>query len=163
LRLSPQYAPAAINLADLYRRLGRDAEGESMLRAAIAATPRDAGLHHALGLTLTRLKRSDDALEELRHATEIEPERARYAYVYGVGLHSAGRAGDAMAVLKANLARHPDDRDTLLALVAFNRDAGDIGSALGYAEQLTRIAPADPNLTRLVQELQNRAKKPDVP
>ena len=163
LRLSPQYAPAAINLADLYRRLGRDAEGESVLRAAIAATPRDAGLHHALGLTLTRLKRSDDALEELRHATEIEPERARYAYVYGVGLHSAGRAADAMTVLKANLARHPDDRDTLLALVAFNRDAGDIGSALRYAEQLTRIAPADPNLTRLVQELQNRARKPDVP
>ena len=163
LRLSPQYAPAAINLADLYRRLGRDAEGESVLRAAIAAAPRDAGLHHALGLTLTRLKRSDDALEELRHATELEPERARYAYVYGVGLHSAGRADDAVAVLKANLARHPDDRDTLLALVTFNRDAGDIVSALGYAEQLTRIAPADPNLARLVQDLRSRAKKPDVP
>ena len=134
-----------------------------MLRAAIAAAPRDAGLHHALGLTLTRLKRSDDALEELRHATELEPERARYAYVYGVGLHSAGRADDAVAVLKANLARHPDDRDTLLALVTFNRDAGDIVSALGYAEQLTRIAPADPNLARLVQDLRSRAKKPDVP
>src|SRR5256886_13104034 len=35
LRLSPQYAPAAINLADLYRQLGRDQEGESVLRAAI--------------------------------------------------------------------------------------------------------------------------------
>jgi hypothetical protein len=68
-----------------------------------------------------------------------------------------------MAALKENLARHPDDRDTLLALVTFNRDAGDIGSALAYGEQLTRIAPADPNLTRLVQELRNRAKKPDVP
>jgi hypothetical protein len=47
------------------------------------------------------------------------------------GLHSAGRAGDAMVVLKENLARHPIDRDTLLALVTFNRDAGDIASALG--------------------------------
>ena len=65
LRLSPQYAPAAINLADLYRQLGRDAEGEGVLRAAIAASPRDAGLHHALGLTLTRLKRPDEALGEL--------------------------------------------------------------------------------------------------
>jgi hypothetical protein len=53
-----------------------------------------------------------------------------------------------MAILKENLARHPADRDTLLALVTFNRDAGDIVSALGYAEQLNRIAPADPNLTR---------------
>jgi predicted CXXCH cytochrome family protein len=163
LRLSPQYAPAAINLADLYRPLGRDGEGESVLRAAIAASPRDAGLHHALGLTLTRLKRPDDALEELRRAAELDPARARYAYVYGVALHSAGRAGDAMAALRDNLARHPADRDTLLALVSFNRDAGDIVAALAYAEQLNRIAPADPNLTRLIQDLRTRAKKPDTP
>jgi predicted CXXCH cytochrome family protein len=163
LRLSPQYAPAAINLADLYRRLRRDGEGESVLRVAIAASPRDAGLHHALGLTLTRLKRPDDALEELRRAAELDPERSRYAYVYGVGLHSAGRGGDATAVLKENLARHPADRDTLLALVTFNRDAGDVVSALEYAERLARIAPDDPNLARLIQDLRSRAKKPDAP
>jgi predicted CXXCH cytochrome family protein len=163
LRLSPQYAPAAINLADLYRPLGRDGEGESVLRAAVAASPRDAGLHHALGLTLTRLKRPDDALEELRRAAELDPARARYAYVYGVALHSAGRASDAMAALRGNLARHPADRDTLLALVSFNRDAGDIVAALAYAEQLNRIAPADPNLTRLIQDLRTRATKPDAP
>ena len=40
LRLSPQYSPAAINLADLYRSLGRDSDSESVLRAAIAAAPR---------------------------------------------------------------------------------------------------------------------------
>jgi predicted CXXCH cytochrome family protein len=163
LRLSPQYAAAAINLADLYRQRGRDGEGEDVLRAAIAASPRDAGLHHALGLTLTRLKRPADALEELRQAAELDPERPRYAYVYGVGLHSAGRAGDAIAVLKDNLARHPADRDTLLALVAFNRDAGDVAAALGYAEQLNKIAPGDPNLARLMQDLRDRATKPDGP
>ena len=57
LRLSAQFAPAAINLADLYRGLKRDQDGENVLREALAASPRDAGLHHALGLTLTRLKR----------------------------------------------------------------------------------------------------------
>ena len=50
LRLSPQYAAAAINLADLYRQLGRDGDAEKVLRTAIASS-RDAGLHHALGLT----------------------------------------------------------------------------------------------------------------
>src|SRR5262249_45223237 len=81
LRLSPQFTPAAINLADLYRQLGRDGEGENVLRATIIASPRDAGLHHALGLVLTRLKRSDEAMGELRLAAEIEPERTRYVYV----------------------------------------------------------------------------------
>jgi predicted CXXCH cytochrome family protein len=163
LQLSPQYAAAAVNLADLYRQLGRDGEGEGVLRAAIAASPHDAGLHHALGLTLTRLKRPADALEELRQAAELDPDRARYAYVYGVALHSAGRAGDAITVLNDNLARHPADRDTLLALVTFSRDAGDIASALRYAEQLRRIMPDDPNLARLIEDLRNSGTKPDGP
>src|SRR6516164_4915421 len=68
VRLSPQYGPAAINLADLYRQLGRDGEGESVLRAAIDASAQEAGLHHALGLALTRLKRTDEAISELRTA-----------------------------------------------------------------------------------------------
>ena len=153
--------PAAINLADLYRQLGRDGEGESVLRAAIVASPKDAGLHHALGLTLTRLKRPDDALGELRQAAELEPERARYAYVYAVALHSAGRRDEAMTVLKDVVTRHPDDRDTLLALVSYSRDAGDFGTALEYAERLARVAPGDPNLPALIENLR-RQIKPDT-
>jgi predicted CXXCH cytochrome family protein len=162
LRVSPHYTLAAINLADLYRQLGRDGEGESVLRAAIAASPEDAGLHHALGLALTRLKRREDALGELRHAAELDPGRARYAYVYAVGLHSAGHVDDAMKVLKESLARYPGDRDTLLALVSFSRDAGDFAAALGYAEQLARAAPGDPSLVALIENLRRQVKNPDA-
>ena len=109
-----------------------------MLRTAIAGSPRDAGLHHSLGLALTRLKRPAEALGELARAAELEPERARYAYVYAVGLHSAGRGGEAMTVLKEILARHPGDRETLLALISFSRDAGDVPTALDYAERLAK-------------------------
>ena len=90
LRLSPQYTPAAVNLADLYRQLGRDGDGESILRTAITSSRQDAGLHHALGLTLIRQKRPNDALTEFRTASELEPDRSRYAYVYAVALHSSG-------------------------------------------------------------------------
>ena len=106
------------------------------MRAAIAVAPSDAGLHYALGLTLNRLKRTDDSLVELRRAAELDPNNARYPYVYAVGLHSAGRAGDAVAVLKDNLDRHPTDRDTLLALVTFNRDSGDSWSSFGLRRAL---------------------------
>jgi tetratricopeptide (TPR) repeat protein len=162
LRLNPQFAAAAINLADLYRQSNRDGEGESVLRAALAASPRDAGLHHALGLVLTRLKRPDDALAELQHAAELEPERARYPYVYAVALHSAGRTSEAMTVLKDNLARHPGDSDTLQALVTFSRDAGDFAAALGYAEQLARMMPGDISLDALISNLRSQINKPDA-
>ncbi|HEY6513377.1 MAG TPA: tetratricopeptide repeat protein, partial [Burkholderiaceae bacterium] len=161
LKLSPQFSPAAVNLADLLRRLDRDAEGEAVLRAAITASPRDASLHHALGLALTRQKRTDASLAELRRANELEPDRARYAYVYAVGLHSIGRRDDAMALLKRTLARHPTDRDTLMALTTFSRDAGDTAGALTYAKRLQQLSP-EAQLARLIEDLQQQAAKPNA-
>ena len=158
LRLSPQYTVAAINLADLYRQLSRDGDGESTLRAAIAVAPADAGLRYALGLTLNRLKRTDNSLVELRRAAELDRNNARYAYVYAVGLHSAGRVGDSIAVLKENLDKHPADRDSLLALVTFNRDSGNIASALDYAERLAQLVPGDRQLSELVDALRRQLK-----
>jgi predicted CXXCH cytochrome family protein len=159
LRLNPQFAAAAVNLADLYRQLGRDSEGESTLRGTIAASPQDAALHYALGLVLTRLKRTDEALDELRHAAELEPERARYAYVYAVALNSAGRGPQTVALLKEILVRHPNNRDTLSALISFTRDAGEIATALEYAEQLAKAFPGDPSVTALVEDLRRRFAK----
>ena len=155
LGLSPQYAPAAVNLADLYGQLRRDGEGESVLRATLTLAPGDAGLHHALGLVLVRLKRQEEALEELRRAAELEPDQARYAYVYAVGLHSSGRGSDAITVLKDSLTRHPGDRDTLLAVISFSRDAGDIATALEYAERLLKIDPTNREVTTLIEALRH--------
>jgi Flp pilus assembly protein TadD len=39
LRLAPQFSAAAINLADLYRELRRDEDGENVLRSAISRVP----------------------------------------------------------------------------------------------------------------------------
>ncbi len=153
LRLSPHYGPAAANLADLYRELKRNHDSERVLRGALASSPSDAGLHHALGLALIRQSRRDEALPELRKAAELAPDQPRYAYVYAVGLHSAGRAADAIVILKESLARRPEDRETLQALISFSSKAGDVATALEYAERLARITPNDRDLARLIENL----------
>jgi Flp pilus assembly protein TadD len=56
-----------------------------MLRSSIAVAPRVAAAHYALGLTLIRTKRIDEAIEQLKTASELEPDNPRYSYVYGVG------------------------------------------------------------------------------
>jgi predicted CXXCH cytochrome family protein len=153
LRLSPQFTGAAINLADLYRQTGREDDGEKVLRAAINVTPDDAGLHHALGLSLVRLKRLDDALIELRRAAELDSHNARYAYIYGVALHSVGRQQDAIAYLRDSLTAHPENREIIMAIVGFSREAGDAVTALQYAERAIKIAPEDPATKALVEQL----------
>lgn len=156
LRLSPQYAVASINLADLYRQTGREADSERVLRKAIGLAPSDGGLHHALGLAMVRLKRLDEALPELRRATELDRNNARYAYVYGVALHSAGRKAEAINYLKESLTGHPGNRDLLFAVISFSRDAGDTATALEFAERISRIAPDDQAAQRLVDELRRQ-------
>ena len=72
--------PAAINLADLYRQLGRDGDAE---RARFGqplhphARTRDCTM--LSGSTLTRQKQLDGALTEFRTAAELEPDRSATA------------------------------------------------------------------------------------
>ena len=136
IALDPYYVPAYVNLADLYRALGRNEEGERSLRAGLDKVPGDASLHHALGLALVRLQRLDEAVGELKRAMELEPDDARFAYVYAVALHSTGAAEEAIASLETALAAHPDDRDILQALASFHAERGDVDTARNYTQRL---------------------------
>jgi predicted CXXCH cytochrome family protein len=139
LRLDPFFAPAYVNSADLYRALGRDADGEKILRAGIRIAPDSAILHHALGLALVRLERTDAALDELERATVLEPGNARFAYVYAVALHSSGKSDAAIARLEKTLAAYPNDRDILEALASFYQARGENAASSRYAERLRNL------------------------
>jgi hypothetical protein len=65
----------------------------------------------------------------------------------------------ATATLKDNLAHHPGGRDTLLALIGFLRDDGNLESALEYAEQLARMTPNDRTTDSLISALQEQIRK----
>jgi Flp pilus assembly protein TadD len=97
-------------------------------------------LHHALGLALVRLKRNDAALDELRRAVVLEPDNARFAYVYAVALHSTGKVDDAIARLEAALIVHPNHREILEALVSFHQARGKNAAARSYSERLRKLA-----------------------
>jgi tetratricopeptide (TPR) repeat protein len=115
--------------------------------------PDAAALHHALGLTLVRLDRSSEGLAELKRAAKLLPADARFAYVYAVGLSSAGKTQAALAEIDRALEHHPDDRDLLLTAAIFRRDSGDIDGARRYAERLSQRYPNDSNAAQLAREL----------
>ncbi len=116
LRLDRAFVPGYINLADLYRRQDREREGEALLRSALEQVGGHADLHHALGLSLVRLKRLNDALPHLRQAAETAPGNPRYAYVYGVALLGASKLNQAQQVLQQADRQHPNRPEILSAL-----------------------------------------------
>jgi len=138
IQLQPQFSPGYVNLADLLRAVGRDAEGEQVLRDGLGVVPpmgRPA-LQHALGLQLVRSKRYTDAIVWLRLAVEGDAGNPRYAYVYGVALHDTGQAAEARRVLERAALRHPGNVDILGALVAFSQEAGDAAAARRWTTAL---------------------------
>ena len=112
--------------------------------------PKAADLHHALGLLLVRQTDKTAALQELAAAAKLAPDNARYAYVYAIGLNSAGKQREALAVLKAADTRHPYDLDILSGLISMLREAGDNKAALVYARKAAEALPDNAEIKKLI-------------
>ena len=153
VKLDPQFASAWVNLADAWRAQGREDEVEATLRKGLARLPRSADLLHALGLAQVRKGDRTAALASLAQAARLAPERSRYSYVWAVALHSAGRSGEALKVLREADKRHPYDVALLGTLVSIERETGDANAALAHARKLAEVLPDDPQVKALVAEL----------
>ncbi len=153
LRLNPRFGPAVVNLSDLYRLQGRDAEGERVLVDFLSRNPEEGVVHHSLGLLLARERRYDEAIHELAIAAELRPDDPRYAYVLGVGLQSIGRVDEAAEVFENALELHPYDPELLYALASIHAQAGNVSAAAQYAGRLAEVRPEDPEIQVLAARL----------
>jgi len=116
--------------------------------------PRDADVHHALGLLLVRQKRLPEAVEALEQSAKLSPNNPHYSYAYAVALNTTGKPNQAIKVLEETHTRYPYDREILYALAAFNRDMENLDEARGYAEKLVTLSPNDPDARHLLDSLQ---------
>jgi Flp pilus assembly protein TadD len=96
------------------------------------------------------------AMELLRHAHELAPDNAGYAYVYAVALNSTGAHGEATALLDRTHRQHPADRDVLTALVSIAQDMGDLAAAPSHARELAALDPGDMRICKLLLDLEKR-------
>ncbi len=153
IRLEPQVVQPYVNLADLHRAAGREDDCERMLRRAVSIAPGTALAHHALGLSLSRQQRLEEAIASFARATELDTSEPHFAYVHAVALNSLNQHDKAMSVLKDAHRRHPRDRDLIIAATTFSRDRGEIDAAIKYARKLMDLDPTDQAARQLLAEL----------
>jgi tetratricopeptide (TPR) repeat protein len=150
IAIEPKLAASSLNLADLYRAMGREDDALILIQSVLRREPSHAVAHHALGLALLRLERPHDALPALRKAAALAPNVPRFAYVLAVALDARGRRREAVALLETNSARHPHDRDTLQALIAWCQASGDAACALRHRARMQALESADAGVDRRV-------------
>ena len=83
---------------------------------------------------------------------ELDPETARYTYVYAVALHSTGQADESVRQLQAAIRRWPYDREMLMALTSFQLESGKRQDAQVTARKLVAAYPADPQVRVLAAQ-----------
>jgi tetratricopeptide (TPR) repeat protein len=160
MRLESMFVPTFVNLADLYRLTGRDAEGEGLLRQALQIAPDSGDAYYALGLLLVRADRLDEAVAALRRASRLAAGNPHYVYVHAVAVQTAGDADAAVQILDEGLARFPADRELLFGAAAFSRDLGELERAIGYARRLVDVAPNDAQAAAFLRDLEGRRSGP---
>lgn len=52
------------------------------------------------------------------------------------------------------MAKHPNDRDTFMALVTFQRDAGNLGAARDRAKHLAELEPDNSQIRALLRQVE---------
>ena len=152
LDLDRAFTPARVNLADLYRALGREPEAKAELEQGLTLARTNAeraDLHHARGLAAVRAGQMDVALDHLASAARLAPAQTHYAWVYAVALDGVGRTPAAIAVLEGAQHRAPRNRDLLVALVRYQAKQGDTAAARDWLDALRAAAPGDPALQQL--------------
>lgn len=121
LLLAPKYEGALLNLADLYRGMGRDSDAKPLLERAIKAAPTSANSRYSLGLLYIRQQNISAAATQLHKASELQYANPTYAYTYALILEKQQKIPQAINYLKRWQQRntaHPQVANVLKSLEA---------------------------------------------
>jgi predicted CXXCH cytochrome family protein len=140
LAIEPHFVPALINLADLYRSIGKDTKSKDLLLHALEVAPDSALTNHAWGLFLVRSGKHSDAIAYLKAAVELEDATPRHLYVYAVALDSMGKTKDAIKLIDANRKRWPNNIDLSFLQVSYMDKTGNSEGIHPYLALLAEVA-----------------------
>ena len=156
LRLDPRNVPALVNLADLCRATGREADAERLLEERRSASPRmpptsctrSACLHPDAAAW-------QKAMAALKRAYELRPGDAATATRTPSASTRKGKTAEAVKVLAAVQRARPADRDVLVGPRPVRGEARRVGSAaIGWAQKLVALRPEDAEARALLSQVQ---------
>jgi len=143
-------------------RQNRVAEAETLLTAALAASPGAPGLLFLYGTLLARTGKLDQAVAIFERARAGTPDNAALLNNYGTVLRQLGRYAEAVTHLRHALVIEPMSPDTLANIGQALKSLGRTGQAAECADLALRLKPDHAEALHLAGALlleQSRAKE----
>lgn len=132
-------------LASLLERQGRAQDALSLLRDAVARTPKDQDLQFALGVLLERQGDVAGALSRMRAVLALKPDHAAAMNFMGYVLAQRGRDLDeAERLVRRALALRPDSAAYVDSLGWVHYQRGDAKKAVEVLERAVDLSPDEP-------------------
>jgi len=146
IRLLPDDAVPRINLAMLYLELGRPIDARSQLSSAAPLVRDDVLLSVAVGSGLRRSGAPEDAVDVLRRALELAPERPPTDLLAELALasYASGDLRSAESVMGQAVDQRPDDAALRYAFGAILAKKGSTDRARQELRQVIRLDPDGP-------------------
>jgi len=109
------------------------------LTRALSMAPSDADAHNVAGMTLRRLGRFDEAIQQFSIAAGLAPGDERYAFQAVETLSRLGRFDEAEPLRESLVARYP--ANTYMRWLKYDHQFSTTGDASGWREELEHLAP----------------------
>ncbi len=142
LLLQPQFIPAYVNYVNFLQQQNRETAAYEILQTGLK-TRADAALYHSLGLWYVRNKDMDKGLQALQKSAELEPDNARFQYVYAIAIGEK-QPQQAITMLQTALQAHSGNIELLSALASFYEKIGDSANALNYQQKAQKVMQYTP-------------------
>jgi eukaryotic-like serine/threonine-protein kinase len=147
VRLDPQFALAALRLADQYRLLG-DLRRSNELAIKVSQNQSRLPRYEQLALQVLKARRSQDPEAEVAARQQLVSEFPRQSLDRGIlvaTLGGSGKGEQARELMQQGLALDPKNED-LLNFESYGQAAeGDFNGALTANDSYMAIRPGDPN------------------
>ena len=148
-------------LADLEDGAGRPESAAAAWQDAIALAPADPALHLALGASLWKAKRLDEARDAFARAGALATVPAAFQNQLGKVWQAVGEHGLARDAFAASLTAAPDNAETTFNLAVADQFTGRTADAIAGYETALKLNPAlldsASNLAWLLATTKNQA------
>lgn len=142
-KLDPMDTEAWTKLSLIEKGLGNYAAAEQGARRALAADPKLAYGHYALGQALHSQGQRSGAIDSYRAAIQQMPDLADAHYLLGLALQEQGSMPEAIGSLQQALQLRPAFPEALAELGAIYVELGQVEAGLAYLQRAQTMRPMD--------------------